>query len=112
MASRFFFQLPNVHHSGCYFHFTNAIHRQIQRLGLTAVYRDDEHARSIVRKLMVLPFIPIDSIEEVFDNLFDEAPNSLKQLFDYFNGYWMAKVKWSLWNVSGLEIRTNNMVEG
>ena len=25
--------------------------------------------------------------------------------------YWITKVKWSLWNVSDIELRTNNMVE-
>lgn len=68
--------------------------------------------RSVVRKLMVLPFIPIDLIEQAFNDLSNQAPPSLKLLFDYFNGYWMRKVKWSLWNVSGLEMRTNNLVEG
>lgn len=97
---------------GCYLNLTNVIHRQIQHLGLTAVCRDDEHARSLLRKLMVLLFTPIDSIEKVFDDLFDEVPDSLKRLFDYFNGYWMTKAKWPLWNVSSLDLRTNNMVEG
>ncbi len=27
-------------------------------------------------------------------------------------GYWITKVKWSLWNVLDIELRTNNMIEG
>ncbi|CAF5112351.1 unnamed protein product [Rotaria sp. Silwood1] len=41
-----------------------------------------------------------------------EAPRSLKPLTDYFNRYWMTKVKWTLWNVSDVELKTNNIVEG
>jgi hypothetical protein len=26
--------------------------------------------------------------------------------------YWIPKVNWSLWNVSDIELRTNNMIEG
>jgi hypothetical protein len=101
-----------VHHIGCYFHFTNAIYRQIQHLHLTTIYRDDEKARSTARKLMALPLIPLDYIEDAFDIIANEAPDSMTSLVDYFDRYWITKVKWSLWNVSGIELRTNNMLEG
>ncbi len=79
---------------------------------MTNVYHDDELARSIARKLMSLPLIPIDKLEDGFQQFAREAPRSIKPLVQYFNGYWMKKVKYSLWNVSDVEIRTNNLVEG
>jgi hypothetical protein len=61
---------------------------------------------------MALPLIPLDEIECAFGKIVNEAPRSMKPLIQYFNGYWMTKVKWTLWNVSDVDIRSNNMVEG
>ena len=97
---------------GCNFHFVNAIFRQIQRLGLLASYRSDECIRSNARKLMSLAFVPINKVEDAFQIVSREAPPSLLPLIEYFDRYWMTRVKWSLWNVSNLELTTNNLVEG
>jgi hypothetical protein len=97
---------------GCNFHFVNAVFRQIQRLGLVVAYRDDEYIRSNARKLMALAFVPIDKLEAAFRLISREAPRSLQPLIEYFDRYWMTKVKWSLWNVSNVELTTNNFVEG
>jgi len=97
---------------GCNFHFVNAVFRQIQRLGLVVAYRDDECIRSNARKLMALAFVPIDKLEAAFRLISREAPRSLQPLIEYFDRYWMTKVKWSLWNVSNVELTTNNFVEG
>jgi hypothetical protein len=88
------------------------MYRQIQQLHLTAIYRDDESARSTARKLMSLPLIPLSDIEAAFDVIADGAPDSMRPLIEYFNRYWMTKVNWSLWNVSDFDLRTNNVVEG
>ncbi|CAF3904242.1 unnamed protein product [Adineta steineri] len=104
--------LPNTRHIGCNFHFNNAIYRQVQHLGLASIYHDDESARSTIRKLMALSLIPIEQTEYGFKKITSEAPDSVKPLIKYFNGYWMSKVKWSLWNVGDVGMKTNNMVEG
>jgi hypothetical protein len=87
------FQFPNAHHVGCHFHFTNSIYRQIQHLGLTTIYRDDEDVRSTARKLMALPLILLDKVDAAFDEIVKEAPKSTKPLIDYFNRFWMRKMK-------------------
>jgi len=79
---------------------------------LTTVYRDDEDARSSARKLMALPLIPLNQIERGFEEISNNAPHSIRPLVDYFNRFWMTKVKWVLWNVSDVDVRTNNIVEG
>jgi hypothetical protein len=79
---------------------------------LATVYRDDEDARSTARKLMALPLIPLNQIECAFEEVANEAPDSIQPVIDYFNRYWMTRVKLSLWNVSDIDIRTNNIVEG
>ncbi len=104
--------MPNSRHVGCNFHFVNEIFRQMQKLQLTTLYYNDEAARSAVRKLMALALVPYEQIESAFEIIASEAPRSIKPLIKYFNGYWMTKVKWTLWNVSDVEIKTNNFVEG
>jgi hypothetical protein len=104
--------MPNARHIGCHFHFVNAIFRQVQRLQLTTAYHEDETVRSTVRKVMALGLIPIESIEDAFEQIKSDAPRSVEPLIDYFNRYWMTKVKWTLWNVGDVELRTNNAVEG
>ncbi|CAF2979155.1 unnamed protein product [Rotaria sp. Silwood2] len=101
-------EFPNARHIGCYFHFTNSIIKQIQCLNLTTVYRDDEHARSTTRQLMTLPFIPLDHTRYIFDKIADTAPRVMKPLISYFENYWIRKMRWSLWNVHGVEHRWNH----
>jgi hypothetical protein len=81
----------------CYFHFTNSIHRQIQHLHLSIIYRDDDDTPSSARKLMALPLIPFDQIECALQKKIEnKALDSMEPLIDYFSRYWMTKVKWSL----------------
>jgi hypothetical protein len=61
---------------------------------------------------MALALVPVGQIEGGFKKIASEAPDSIKPLIKYFNGYWMTKVKWSLWNVGDVEMKTNNAVEG
>lgn len=60
---------------------------------------------------MSLPLIPVNQIEDGFEKIANEAPDSIELLIDYFSRYWIARVKWSLWNVSDIDVRTNNIVE-
>lgn len=105
-------QMPNARHIGCHFHFVQAIYRQVQQLQLTMAYREDEMVRSNVRKLMAMALLPIENVEEAFEHIKKQASNAIQSLMDYFNRYWMTRVKWNLWNVGDLELRTNNAVEG
>jgi hypothetical protein len=61
---------------------------------------------------MALPLIPLNQTERGFEEISNKAPASIQSLVHYFNRYWMTKVKWSLWNVSDINVRTNNIVEG
>ena len=85
--------MPNAPHIGCNFHFVNTIYRQIQNLQLTTVYRDNEAARSTARKLMALALVPYETIGSSFKLITQEAPHSMKPLLEYFNGYWLTKIK-------------------
>ncbi|KAL8614178.1 hypothetical protein ACOMHN_026395 [Nucella lapillus] len=46
----------NTQHRGCYFHHSQAVWRQVQRLCLQVVYREDHRVQTSVRKLLALAF--------------------------------------------------------
>lgn len=104
--------MPNARHIGCNFHFLQSIYRQVQQLQLVTAYGEDEIVRSTVRKLMSLALVLIENVENAFNEIKNRAPIAIKELIEYFDRYWMGKVKWSLWNVGDAELRTNNLVEG
>ncbi|CAF4665853.1 unnamed protein product [Rotaria socialis] len=45
-------QFPGARHTGCFFHFCQAIYRKIRELGLSNTYKDDANARNFCRRLM------------------------------------------------------------
>ena len=61
---------------------------------------------------MALPLLPVNDIQKAYDELNERIPVTLEPLFDYFESWWMKQVPLSLWNVSTLQSRTNNNVEG
>ncbi|CAF2658677.1 unnamed protein product [Rotaria sp. Silwood2] len=103
-------------HLSCYFHFTQAIYRAIQRVGLSTTYNNDDDIKKFCRKLMALPLIPEAIIEDTYDELIATMPSTLKgtlkDLLQYFQKQWLSKVPISQWCVHGLNIRTNNNAEG
>ncbi|CAM4801162.1 unnamed protein product [Rotaria magnacalcarata] len=105
-------EFPQARHAGCYFHFTQALYRNIQKLGLSTAYRDTEAIRMICRKLMALPLLPLNDVKVALEDLKDDSPITLRDLFNYFENFWMADIPVHLWNVSDLQIRTNNNCEG
>ena len=58
------------------------------------VYRDDERARSTARQLMILPLIPLNHIQSIFDRIVNTSPDVMKPLVHYFEGYWIRKMRW------------------
>ena len=109
---------PNTQHHSCYFHHTQAIWRQVQRLGLQAEYEEDQcFIRRSARSLMALAFLPEDKITPTFEHLqqLPEVQNNPKliQLYEYSLRTWMTgPFPMDMWNVHQATTRTNNMVEG
>ncbi|CAF1579299.1 unnamed protein product, partial [Adineta ricciae] len=81
-------------------------------LGLSTVYKDDEEARFICQQLMALALLPLNKVEPAFQALADNHPESLDELFEYFETFWMKTTSIDLWNVFDLKTRTNNNAEG
>ncbi|CAF2042089.1 unnamed protein product [Rotaria magnacalcarata] len=99
----------------CYFHFTQAIYRAIQRVGLSTAYNNDDDIKKYCRQLIALPLIPEAIIEDTYDELIATMPSTLKEtlkdLLQYFQEQLLNKVSISQWCVHGLNIRTNNNAE-
>ncbi|CAF4371657.1 unnamed protein product [Rotaria sp. Silwood2] len=92
---------PRSNHIGCYFHFTQSIYRQIQQLGLSSAYCNDDGIRMTCRKLMALALLPPPLVLKSFEDLHESVLlasssssvlHSLKPLFDYFEHYWINTV--------------------
>ena len=90
-------EFPHSSHKGCYFHFTQAIYRQIQKLGLSVPYKEDERLRLFTRYLMATPFLPPSKIcdlilhlcnTEIARNVFQDY-SVLADLMRYFFSTWI-----------------------
>lgn len=84
------FPLSEVH--GCFFHFSQNIWRHIQNVGLQNVYNNDEDFALNLRYLIALAFVPVDNVENAYEELvsteFYSEPNEhkdkIESLLDYF----------------------------
>ena len=57
---------PTVPIRGCVFHWTQAIWRKIQALGLAPTYRDCKGSHTYMRKIMALPFLVLVCVLTTF----------------------------------------------
>ena len=68
-TSNLILQFPSSKHHGCLFHFTQALYRQIQQLGLQQEYLNNEAVRTSCKTLMTLSVMPkevvIDSYHQI-----------------------------------------------
>ena len=112
-ACRSVFPSASLH--GCFFHWSQAIWRKVQDLGLQSAYRNDPIVRDSVRHLLGLPFLPYWFIPRTFRFLSNLAnTGELARLFRYVNETWVEGNEWrpQHWSVFDRDIRTNNDLEG
>ncbi len=106
----------NARITGCYFHFTQAIFRKVQQLGLAVEYRANEQIRNSVRVLMAIAFVPLHLVQQTYEDVIDQMPLNVRAtlvgLLRYFEEYWMQQIDRALWNVYGTDKRCNNDLEG
>ncbi|CAG2244496.1 unnamed protein product [Mytilus edulis] len=105
---------PGMMINGCLFHFTQAVFRHVQFLGLQPAYRQQDCIFKYVRKLMALPFLPADHIRPAFRRLKDLQTDPLQRLVTYVEDTWIKSTVWPVesWTVFSQPTRTNNDVEG
>ncbi|CAF3596017.1 unnamed protein product [Rotaria socialis] len=106
-------EFPTAVHSGCMFHFNQAIHRKITDLGLANDYLHNGSIRDQCRQLMALSLMPITEIDNQFQRLQTIMATSLSDLLVYFQHQWMhGVVPMHMWNFHHVKHRTNNTSEG
>ena len=127
---------PHTQTVGCFFHFSQAVWRKVQQVGLQTKYNSDADFNVAVRQLPALAFVPPDHLEnyfgdvsdalENFPNLTDLENQRVADLLTYFEATYLGVLnrrgvrrrplfQREFWNVydrtrSGLA-RTNNAVE-
>lgn len=74
---------PSTTISGCFFHFTQAVWRKIQSLGMTDRYMNDQAFREFCCRLTSLAFLPINDVQSGFDHLRQNAPDATDDILAY-----------------------------
>ena len=100
---------PGIRIYGCWFHYTQAIWRKIQKCGLTSCYRNNPELALFVKKIMAIPILPCDLIHSTYSVLQTPALQpidkwKLDSFLRYFEKQWLKQVNPSF----DLENGTNN----
>ncbi|CAF2045882.1 unnamed protein product [Rotaria magnacalcarata] len=83
----------------------------MQKPDLTTAYHDYETTKIVCRKLMTLPLLQLKDVNLAFEDLKDNSPITLIELFNYFEKFWVSNMLYHLRNVSNLQIWSNNYCE-
>ena len=114
---------PRVVFSGYYFHYSYNIMKKMKKIGLESLYENSLVFKTLVRRIRALCIIPKKFVNDVVLNAIFHpfeanrvnADNKLYKKFkEYLYRTWLgdnARYNVNLWNVSDIEIRTNNYSE-
>ena len=67
---------PEVEIHRCMFHFCQAVYRKVASLGLTTAYKENGSVHTIVKQLLVLPYLPRRHIAPTFEEMRGQVQNS------------------------------------
>lgn len=106
--------LLDVQIRGCLFHWTQALWRKVQELGLQVAYTEDQGTYGWVGKLLALTFLPYTKIITQFERLRLGAEGPRKELAEYIASQWIYNAIFPVkdWSVFMQPLRTNNDIEG
>ena len=70
----------------CFFHLQQRIYRRVQHEDLQQAHNDpnDKSVKVAAQMLCALAFVPVDDINDVFENLMEELPESFLHIAEYF----------------------------
>ncbi|CAF3027632.1 unnamed protein product [Rotaria sp. Silwood2] len=106
---------PNVTIRGCWYHFNQAIFRNIQKMGLTTMYEKNEEVKIWLKSFMALPLVKNNVLDDAVELLFENIPSPDKLLiefYEYFQRQWLTRIPPKYWNLGPIHIRCNNSLEG
>ena len=108
---------PDIHITGCWFHFTQRIWHQTQKLGLVQSFNTNEDLSTFVRNLMAIPFLPSTLIRPTYNllnppmTLGSAEKDNLDKLKRYFNKRWLCQVRPEELFIFEAKSTTNNGAE-
>jgi len=87
---------PTVEVKGCSFHLTQAMFKNLKKLGLGPDYQQNKATRKICREIMSLNLLPADKIEKRFKAIEIEVGGMrenclLRKFCDYVDRTWMTR---------------------
>ncbi|MEM7421975.1 MAG: hypothetical protein AAF364_20030 [Pseudomonadota bacterium] len=103
--------LPHVKIRGCFFHFAQAIYRNIDQ----TAYRNEPAYREKIRLIIALGHVPaVEKMLAIQDlrPILAQDPRVIYFFDDYFNRNWITGRPLDLWDWHNVEKRTNNHCEG
>ena len=103
----------------CLFHFSQALWRKLQEVGLSKSHRNNGEVKEWFRLFSGLPFVPVPHIFKAFQLIVcNYQPNSVPQeavfkFNSYFERTWiMGNFRLEVWNHFRSDVRSNNICEG
>ncbi|CAF1476315.1 unnamed protein product, partial [Didymodactylos carnosus] len=99
----------------CWFHFTQAIHRRIQKEGLVDLYESNADVKMWLRSYMALPLLLPSTLDDAIKHLNNSIPFSdpkLRNFVQYFETQWVLAVPSEYWSLGPVHLRTNNAIKG
>ena len=114
--------LPDTQHLGCHFHFSQAIFRKIQELGLQHEYSQNNQLQHAIRMIMATAYLPpaqvcpkmADFCSRPTTQLLVSLYPGFAEILRYFHRTWVCTFPISTWNVfdRNKKMRTTNACEG
>ena len=93
---------PAVTLHGCTFHWSQAVFRKVQALGLSGSYRRGGKTARLIRRIFALPFLPAEHVRPAFAKLQGKVGGdpALSDLFAYIHTTWINSTDWSVEELS------------
>ena len=90
--------IEGIHLQGCFFHYAQNIWRKLQKLDIANLYHSNGEFRKLVRALMNLPFLPVESILPVSNliyasslNIVGETITDIRNFLSYIGKQWIRR---------------------
>ena len=102
---------PNAVVKGCFYHYTSAVQKRFQKLGLSSE-SNYPASRKTINHVLCLPLLPSNKIVETFNEIKrDNPPQTLAIWLQYVERQWIIRHGSENLSVNGLQDRTNNYAE-
>jgi hypothetical protein len=118
----FSFHFPRIQIKCCYFHLGQSFYRKLCSEGLKEQYTNDVNLRNWFKKIISLALIPIEKVEDVFEQLCIEKPDYDEKIDNFLDYVLLNYIRndendryvfpLEVWNHYESEKRTNNDLEG